>query len=105
FRYGAEPFIIRSQSRGSHDKEVTMGHSAGNGTPAPYHLTQRSLLMIVVMKSSSSEEQIEHVLTFLDHHGLTGHLSRGVERTVIGVLGRVGPSGVPGSIGGINPAL
>jgi 3-deoxy-7-phosphoheptulonate synthase len=82
-----------------------MGHSAGNGTPAPYHLTQRSLLMIVVMKSSSSEEQIEHVLTFLDHHGLTGHLSRGVERTVIGVLGGVGPSGVPGSIGGINPAL
>ena len=61
--------------------------------------------MIVVMKSSSSDEQIEHVLTFLEHHGLTGHLSRGVERTVIGVLGRVGPSGVPGSIGGINPAL
>ena len=61
--------------------------------------------MIVVMKSSSSEEQIEHVLTFLEHHGLTGHPSRGVERTVIGVLGGVGPSGVPGSIGGINPAL
>ncbi len=61
--------------------------------------------MIVVMKSSSSEEQIEHVLTFLEHHGLTGHPSRGVERTVIGVLGGVGPTGVPGSIGGINPAL
>lgn len=61
--------------------------------------------MIVVMKSSSSDEQIEHVLTFLEHHGLTGHPSRGVERTVIGVLGGVGPSGVPGSIGGINPAL
>lgn len=61
--------------------------------------------MIVVMKSSSSEEQIEHVLTFLENHGLTGHLSRGIERTVIGVLGGVGPSGVPGSIGGINPAL
>jgi 3-deoxy-7-phosphoheptulonate synthase len=61
--------------------------------------------MIVVMKSSSSEEQIEHILTFLEHHGLTGHPSRGVERTVIGVLGRVGPSGAPGSIGGINPAL
>jgi len=61
--------------------------------------------VIVVMKSSSSDEQIEHVLTFLEHHGLTGHPSRGVERTVIGVLGGVGPSGVPGSIGGINPAL
>jgi 3-deoxy-7-phosphoheptulonate synthase len=61
--------------------------------------------MIVVMKSSCSEEQIEHVLKFLEHHGLTGHPSRGVERTVIGVLGGVGPTGVPGSIGGINPAL
>ena len=61
--------------------------------------------MIVVMKSSSSDEQIDHVLTFLENHGLTGHLSRGIERTVIGVLGGVGPSGVPGSIGGINPTL
>jgi 3-deoxy-7-phosphoheptulonate synthase len=28
-----------------------------------------------------------------------------VERTVIGVLGGAGPSGVPGTVGGINPAL
>jgi 3-deoxy-7-phosphoheptulonate synthase len=61
--------------------------------------------MIVVMKSSCSQQDIEHVLTFLDKHGLTGHPSVGVERTVIGVLGAVGPTGVPGSIGGINPAL
>ncbi len=61
--------------------------------------------MIVVMKASSNEEHIEHVLTFLENHGLTGHPSQGVERTVIGVLGAVGPSGTPGSIGGINPSL
>jgi 3-deoxy-7-phosphoheptulonate synthase len=61
--------------------------------------------MIVVMKSHCSEEDIEHVLTFLDNHGLSGHPSRGVERTVIGVLGGVGPSGTPGSIGGINPSI
>ncbi|HLI87346.1 MAG TPA: 3-deoxy-7-phosphoheptulonate synthase [Ktedonobacteraceae bacterium] len=61
--------------------------------------------MIVVMKPSCSQQDIDHVLTFLDKHGLTGHPSVGVERTVIGVLGAVGPSGVPGSIGGITPAL
>ncbi len=61
--------------------------------------------MIVVMKSSSSEENIEHVLDFLTRHGLTGHPSRGVERTVIGVLGGVGPSGVVGVVGGINPGI
>ncbi len=61
--------------------------------------------MIVVMKSNSSEADIEHVLTYLEKHGLTGHPSQGVERTVIGVLGAVGPTGAPGSIGGINPTL
>ena len=61
--------------------------------------------MIVVMKSSCSDKDIKHVLTFLENHCLTGHPSHGVERTVIGVLGAVGPSGAPGSIGGINPTL
>ena len=61
--------------------------------------------MIVVMKASSSDEQISHVLDFLNKHGLSGHPSSGVERTIIGVLGAVGPSGAPGSIGGINPSL
>jgi 3-deoxy-7-phosphoheptulonate synthase len=61
--------------------------------------------MIVVMKASSKDEDIERVMTFLSNHGLSGHPSRGVERTIIGVLGGVGPTGVRGSIGGINPAL
>ena len=61
--------------------------------------------MIVVMKQHCSEEAIEHVLHFLNDHGLSGHPSRGVERTIIGVLGAVGPSGTPSSIGGINPEL
>lgn len=61
--------------------------------------------MIVVMKSNCSDESIEHVLTFLQKHGLSGHPSRGVERTIIGVLGGVGPTGAPGSSGGINPNL
>lgn len=61
--------------------------------------------MIVVMKSNSNEADIQHVLTYLEKHGLTGHLSKGVERTVIGVLGAISPTGAPGSIGGINPAI
>lgn len=61
--------------------------------------------MIVVMKPTSSEVDVERVLQFLERHGLSGHPSQGVERTVIGVLGAVGPSGAPGSIGGINPSL
>ena len=61
--------------------------------------------MIVVMQQHCSEEAIEHVLHFLNDHGLSGHPSRGVERTIIGVLGAVGPSGTPSSIGGINPDL
>src|SRR5438067_11573780 len=61
--------------------------------------------MIVVMKAHSPEQDVERVLTYLTNHGLSGHPSRGVERTVIGVLGAVGPSGTPGSIGGINPTI
>jgi len=61
--------------------------------------------MIVAMKPASSEADIDRVLKFLEKHGLSGHPSQGVERTVIGVLGAVGPSGAPGSIGGINPSL
>lgn len=61
--------------------------------------------MIVVMKSASSDLDVKHVLQFLENHGLTGHLSKGVERTVIGVLGAVGVKGVPGGIGGINPSI
>jgi 3-deoxy-7-phosphoheptulonate synthase len=61
--------------------------------------------MIVVMKAYCVDTDIERVITFLENHGLSGHPSRGVERTIIGVLGGVGPSGTPGSIGGINPTI
>ena len=57
------------------------------------------------MKAHCDDKDIDNVLTFLENHGLSGHPSRGVERTIIGVLGAVGPSGTPGSIGGINPTL
>ncbi|HTI13543.1 MAG TPA: 3-deoxy-7-phosphoheptulonate synthase [Dictyobacter sp.] len=61
--------------------------------------------MIVVMKSASSAADIQHVVEYLEKHGLSGHTSQGVERTVIGVLGAVGASGAPGGIGGISPEI
>ncbi|GER83118.1 MAG: 3-deoxy-7-phosphoheptulonate synthase [Thermogemmatispora sp.] len=60
--------------------------------------------MIVVMKPNCSEAAIEHVLRFLEQEGFTGHLSRGVERTVIGVIGSVNVQNPPGK-GMITPAL
>lgn len=61
--------------------------------------------MIVVMQQHCSDTEIEHVLVFLKNHGLSGHLSRGAELTVIGVLGAVGPSGNRTTAGGINPSV
>jgi 3-deoxy-7-phosphoheptulonate synthase len=61
--------------------------------------------MIVVMQQHCNDKDIEHVMTYLENHGLSGHLSQGVERTVIGVLGAVGPSGTRTTAGGINPAI
>lgn len=43
--------------------------------------------MIIVMKAGASAEQIRHILDRLGQLGLKTHLSEGVERTIIGVLG------------------
>ena len=61
--------------------------------------------MIVVMQAHCKDEAIEHVMQFLDVHGLSGHLSQGVERTIIGVLGAVGSTGTRTTAGGINPSI
>ncbi|MFH1485618.1 MAG: 3-deoxy-7-phosphoheptulonate synthase [Chloroflexota bacterium] len=47
--------------------------------------------MIVVMKRGSSDKEIADVLDRLAGLGFTGHLSQGVERTVIGVVGQTYP--------------
>ncbi len=61
--------------------------------------------MIVVMQTGASERDIERVLRAIADRGLTPHVSRGVERTIIGILGPVGPSGTPGALPGITPEL
>lgn len=47
--------------------------------------------MIVVMRSNCEEQEIEGVMGRIQEAGLAGHLSRGVERTVIGVVGQTYP--------------
>lgn len=43
--------------------------------------------MIIVMKSDATVEQIDHVVEKLTSLGFKTHLSRGVERTIIGAVG------------------
>jgi len=43
--------------------------------------------MMIIMRSNASEAQIEDVVHAVQVHGLRAHLSRGVERTVIGAIG------------------
>ncbi|NQT30600.1 MAG: 3-deoxy-7-phosphoheptulonate synthase [Candidatus Saganbacteria bacterium] len=43
--------------------------------------------MIIVMCPDASDEQINHVIDKLAQHGFGIHLSKGVERTVIGAIG------------------
>jgi 3-deoxy-7-phosphoheptulonate synthase len=43
--------------------------------------------MIIVMKKNASEAQIDHVIKWIESVGYTPHPSRGVDRTIIGVVG------------------
>ena len=43
--------------------------------------------MIIVLKPQASQANIDHVLERIEQMGFTPHLSRGVHRTIIGVIG------------------
>jgi len=43
--------------------------------------------MIIVMKKEATEEQINHLIDKIKEWGLQPHISKGVERTVIGAIG------------------
>jgi 3-deoxy-7-phosphoheptulonate synthase len=47
--------------------------------------------MMVVMKKNHTKEELQEVLDHLKDNGLGAHMSVGVERTVIGVLGSIYP--------------
>jgi len=46
-----------------------------------------SIKMIIVMKSTATEEEINHVLEKIKDAGLAVHVSRGKERTIVGAIG------------------
>jgi 3-deoxy-7-phosphoheptulonate synthase len=43
--------------------------------------------MIILMKKNATEEEINHVTEWITSVGYQTHLSRGVERTIIGAIG------------------
>ena len=43
--------------------------------------------MVIVMKKNATEGQIDHVIKWIESVGYQAHPSRGVERTIIGVVG------------------
>ncbi len=43
--------------------------------------------MMIVMRTDATQDQISSVVARVEQHGLAAHLSRGTERTVIGVVG------------------
>ncbi len=47
--------------------------------------------MLVVMKKDSTEQELAGVIRKLAQSGLNGHMSKGMERTVIGVVGQTYP--------------
>ena len=43
--------------------------------------------MVIVMKADASSHDISHLEEFIISHGARTHISRGEERTIIGVIG------------------
>ena len=56
--------------------------------------------MIIILKESANDEQVDHVVTRIEQAGLQAHLSKGTYRTVVGVIGDEtklqSPSAIPG---------
>lgn len=66
--------------------------------------------MIVIMKPDATEEQLQHLIQKTEALGLKAHISRGVERTVIGFIGpedvlRVTPLEVFPGVESVMPVL
>lgn len=66
--------------------------------------------MIVVLKSNATEEQIKHIIEKTKKLGLKANISRGVERTIIGLIGpedvlRVTPLAVFPGVEKVIPVL
>ncbi|WP_426449117.1 3-deoxy-7-phosphoheptulonate synthase [Paenibacillus sp. S-38] len=47
--------------------------------------------MIVIMSGTVSEERIAEVVHHIEKHEVTAHVSKGVDRTIIGIIGKASP--------------
>lgn len=43
--------------------------------------------MIIVLKADATEADLEHLVARIEHLGLRAHVSKGVQRTIVGVIG------------------
>lgn len=48
--------------------------------------------MIAILSPSTPDERIQEIVQFIEKHDLQAHVSKGMERTVIGIIGKFSPS-------------
>lgn len=48
--------------------------------------------MIAITSNSVSDERIEEIVQVIEKHGVQAHVSRGMDRTVIGIIGKADPT-------------
>ncbi|MGU3472356.1 3-deoxy-7-phosphoheptulonate synthase [Paenibacillus sp. D51F] len=48
--------------------------------------------MIVITQSSINEERIQEIVSHIERSGVQAHVSRGIDRTVIGIIGKAEPA-------------
>ncbi|KKC47449.1 MULTISPECIES: 3-deoxy-7-phosphoheptulonate synthase [unclassified Paenibacillus] len=48
--------------------------------------------MIVITQSSINEERIQEIVSHIERAGVQAHVSRGIDRTVIGIIGKAEPA-------------
>lgn len=48
--------------------------------------------MIAITNNQISEERIQEIVQHIEKHGVSAHVSRGTDRTVIGIIGKADPS-------------
>lgn len=68
--------------------EKTSNSNSDTIIDSGFEIIPWSIIMIIVMKQNASDEQINEVISLVEKQGFKPHLSKGVERTIIGVIGR-----------------
>jgi len=48
--------------------------------------------MIAILSNQVLEERIQEIVHHIEKHGVQAHISRGTDRTVIGIIGKAEPT-------------